>query len=249
MDPRDGAVQERLRELAARAWDGEPVFTKFLDPREQEFARSAAARERCRVGFFGGDAPLERRVAAFTAPDGEDPEHWPVTPLQACWNARYAQPAHRDFLGALLALGLSREAIGDILVGEGSATIFVLDTSAAFVCGSLDKAGSAALKLEPMQAPPKELQAQQTQTLRISVQSLRLDALVAGAYDLSREQAAQAVRGGLVKLNYAQELRPDHAVEPGAMLSLRGAGRARVARADGATTRSGRLVVYMERFQ
>lgn len=249
MDYRSDATQERLRELAKRAGAGEPVFTKFLDPREQALAQAAASAARCRAVFYGGEAPLERRVAAFVGGWEEDPDVWPVVALRAQWNARYAQPAHRDFLGALLALGVSREALGDILVGEGHAWLFVLESMADFVRSNLTKAGNAALRLEQDDGTAlANMAGQQVQTARVSIQSMRLDAVVAAAYDLSREQAAQAVRAGLVKLNFAQELRTDHAVEEGAMLSMKGMGRARVACCDGSTTRSGRLVVFIERY-
>ena len=250
MDGRGDATQERLRELAKRAGGGDPVYTKFLDPREQALAQAAAAAGHCRVVFYGGDAPLERRLAAFVGSWEEEPGAWPVVALRAHWNARYAQPAHRDFLGALLALGVSRDALGDILVGEGSAVLFVLEPMADFVCANLTKAGSAALRLDRHGGTALAgMEGQRVQTARVSIQSMRLDAVVAAAYDLSREQAAQAVRGGMVKLNFAQEMRTDRTVEEGAMLSMKGMGRARVARCDGSTTRSGRRVVFIERYQ
>ncbi len=243
----DGA-RERLRELATRAArERAHAFTKFLDPREQAIALSEAGSAGCRAVFYGADAPLERRVCAFCGGDA-DPSDWPVTALRATWNAKYAQPAHRDFLGALSALGVGRDALGDIHVSEGQAVFFVLDTLAPFVQANLDKAGSAALRIVPAQDALEQLPEQGARRFRASVASLRLDAVVAAAYDLGREQAAQAVRAGYVKLNYAQETRPDRAVEPGSMLSLRGSGRARLAQADGSTTRSGRLVLWIERF-
>ena len=50
--------------------------------------------------------------------------------------------AHRDFMGAVLALGIERNMIGDILVlSENEALVFIIDSIAPFILSELKKIG------------------------------------------------------------------------------------------------------------
>ena len=78
--------------------------------------------------------------------------------------------------------------------------------------------------------------------MSFTVQSPRLDAVLAGLFHLSRTQAAERVRAGDASLNYAECLRPDAEIRPGDVVSLRGHGKAAV-RDIGGQSRKGRTYV------
>jgi RNA-binding protein YlmH len=252
-EERDSQLVARLKEQAARAMEAnEPQYTKFLDPREQKLAAAAAKEQGCDAAFFGTEEPMERRVCAFDGRlwlDSDERSYdWPVLAVEILWNSKFESLSHRDVLGALLALGISRESLGDIYVGEGRAVLFALEGMAQYICANMEKAGRAAVKCTVVQSGFSDLPQAATRQIRDSVQSLRLDAVVAASYNLSREEAARAVRSGLVKLNFEEETRTDHAVEVGALLSLKGMGRARLVSASGQTRRSGRTIVLIDRY-
>lgn len=252
-DGTDQLLFARLREQAARALEStDTEYTKFLDPREQKLAAAAAGEAGSSIAFFGGDAPMERRVCAFDGrlwlDEDERSYDWPVLALEITWDERFLSLSHRDILGAVLALGINRESLGDILVGEGRAVCFTLEGMAQYICTNLVKAGRSTVKVTVQQEGIAGLPQAKTQQLRDTVQSMRLDAIVAAAYNLSREEAARAVRSGLVKLNFEQEIRTDRHVEEGALLSLRGRGRVRLVSASGHTKRSGRTIVLIDRY-
>ena len=73
--------------------------------------------------------------------------------------------------------------------------------------------------------------------------SMRLDAVTAGMFDLSRTEAAREIRLGNVSLNYEPTEKPDAQISAGDIISLRGAGKGSV---TGGTSRKGRLFVYAE---
>ena len=81
-----------------------------------------------------------------------------------------------------------------------------------------------------------------------SVQSLRLDAVVGGMFNLSRTEAARQISAGNVSINYQESLKTDFAVKENDIVSLRGAGKGRVT-GTGGTSRKGRLFVYAEIYQ
>lgn len=242
---------KRLEELALRASrTGQPQFTRFMDPGALDLARQAAGRQRVGVRFYGGYPDAERVMAAFY--DGEPPEDWeyPLRVLRISWNPKFASPAHRDLLGAVVGLGIEREATGDIVMAtwrdRPCAALFSTDELADYIAANLDSAGRAAVKVEPAEEVP-ELQPPEGRELRVTVQQPRLDAVLAAGYDLSRAQAQKLVAAGLVKLNHVPNLHTDAQVSVGDLISARGYGRLKVLDAPG-QSRRGREVLVLFRY-
>ena len=241
--------RKRLDELALRArYTGAPCFTRFLEPTLERAARSAAAQAEVQIAFHGGFEGAERRIAAFHT--GEEPEPWeyPLACLEIQWNAKYANPGHRDLLGATMGLGLERSATGDIAMGaeEGAAYLFAHNDVESYICANLESAGRASLKVRPCTDEPK-LREPEGIALRITVSSPRLDAVIAAGLKLSRGEAQKLISSGLVKRNHAEELRGDIHLEEGDLLSVRGHGRMRVEGFEG-ITRKGRQAVRLFRY-
>ena len=245
------ALGKRLNELAMRACHGgQTCFTRFLEPAQVQTARQAASRAGVKVALWGGYEGAERCVAAFYGEQAPQPQDWPICALRLNWNAKYANPGHRDLLGAVMGLGIEREITGDIAMGEhrgaGCAYLFALEEMADYIAASLESAGRAALKVtvadeDPILLPPEG------EELRLTVQQERLDAVIAAAYGLSRAEAQRLVSGGLVKLNHVPCLRADARLAEADLISARGYGRIRVTAFHG-ETRRGRRVVWVFRY-
>ena len=124
--------------------------TCFLSPRELELSRYLFGTPEG-LQEFGGYGDAERKMLVYlpdyldeTALTEED------SPL-VCLRATFYQgdsPSHRDFLGALIGAGISRENIGDICVGKGSCDFFVTASVAPFLLQSFTGAGRTHLHLE-----------------------------------------------------------------------------------------------------
>lgn len=247
----EDALEKRLSELALRAGRaGRPQFTRFLEPAHEDAVRAAAARAGVSAEFWGGYDGAERRMAAFY--DGEPPqrEEYPLRALRLTWNARFANPGHRDLLGATMGLGIERETTGDICMGEyrgaPCAYLFAAEELADYIAANLDSAGRASLKAAVALEPP-ELRLPEGRALRLTVQQERLDAVLAAACRLSRGEAQRMIAAGLVKLNHAPCLRADARLAEGDLISARGLGRVRVTAFEG-QSRRGRLVVSAVRY-
>ena len=238
--------RKRLVELALRAARaGTRVFTKFLDPALERDCGFAAGGAGVHAEFYGGYPDAERRVCAFYD-DYAPEEPWPVVCLRLHWNASYGAPGHRDLLGALMGLGISREETGDIVVGEGEAFLFALEEIADYICANLDAAGKTRLRVAQAGADVRLPEPKGT-TVRETVASERLDAVLAAGYNLSRAEAQRLVRSGLVKLNHIVETRPDTRLSAGDLISARGHGRLKVLDFPG-MTRRGRYAVSLFRY-
>ncbi|HML45605.1 MAG TPA: YlmH/Sll1252 family protein [Clostridia bacterium] len=234
-------VERRLAELAERAGQRDAaVFSRFLDPAEQLLARNAARRAQIGLRLEGGQPQSERKMAAFFPEDGRDLE-WPFVCIQVTWDARYGTVRHPDLLGASLALAQDRSCFGDIWVEEGKAYLFVVRELSEHIAQSMTEAGRVRLQntvLAQWPDPPE----QRVRTRRDTVASLRLDALAASAFDLSRSQAQDLIREGRVKVNHMPTLQTDAQLVVGDLLSLRGHGRAQLTEVGG-KNRKGRTAI------
>lgn len=235
----------RLLELAQQAdRQARCRFTPFLSPAEAELALAAGRRAGMETELRGGYAGAERQMACYRPAD-VPPEPFPFAALRVTW-PRQDAPAHRDLLGALLGLGMKRDRTGDIALASEAAYLFVDTALAPMVAQSLTEAGRIHLRVE-IAEPPAALDTQAGEELYVTVQSPRLDAVVADGFHLARGDAAELILAGAVKLRHNPTLRPDARVEAGDAISVRGYGRLRID-AIGDPTRKGRLPVRLTRY-
>lgn len=223
------------------------THTAFLTPAEQ-YAISAWARRMpdCNMILLGGSDACERRAAFFlpfyVSADEVDASEY-ISALSV--KAHFAQPGHRDYMGAILGLGIKREWLGDIWVSGEDATVFVLKSVERHIADGLDKVGRAGVKVSPARLEDIKAPERKVKKVSFSVKSMRFDAVLAGLFGLSRTQAASLIAEGEASLNYSECTKNDAAVGAGDIISLRGHGKAEVA-SSGGVSRKGRLFVDAE---
>ncbi len=226
------------------------THTHFLNLSERSAAMAHIRTQTSQYVFFGGYPDAERTVL-FLLPDYMEKE--PFTPDEEddplcvlhCRTSGGRALTHRDYLGALLALGVERSVVGDILVGENGAEIIIMKSIADYLLTSYTKVGavSLAVSIEPIGAlvPPK----QNTEFIRESVASLRLDNMLSAVFGVSRSAAVEAISRGLVFINDTETKKADARINIGDKLVLRGKGKAYFREQNG-MTRKGRLSVLFE---
>lgn len=237
-------LQRRLDELAARTFrTGKACYTGFLSPAEAQWAYASSRRQRVNVAFEGGYEDAERRIACFW--DEEEPQEYPFEVIEITWPHQSA-PGHRDVLGSVMGLGLKRSLIGDIVILSERGYLFAEKQMAQHILQSLTSAGRTQLQLRlmdelPQIEPPKGVE------VRDTVASLRLDAVVAGGFHLSRTDAADLIAAGHVKLRHLPTEHTDARVQEGDAISVRGYGRL-VVEQVGSPTQKGRLPLVLMRY-
>lgn len=237
---------KRAEDLASRAEKtGSVTHTAFLTPAEQYLLRSFRPRADCSVVFSGGVAGTERQCAFFL-PDWMDEAEFDPSETIRCirLTAHFGAPGHRDYLGALLGMGVGREWIGDILIQDSVAHVFCLQSVEAHLLG-IEKVGRCGVKTAAVALADVPVPERKVKELSFTVQSPRLDAVLSGLFHLSRTQAAERIRAGDASLNYAECLRPDAEIRPGDIVSLRGYGKAAV-KDLGGQSRKGRTYLIGE---
>ena len=228
--------------------------TGFLSPQEKSQAAVCCRRNGARHVFYGGYPGAERTVLLLLPDYIENPELFvpdesdnPLCLLRCAAPQGVRALTHRDYLGSLLALGIKRDVIGDILVGKDGADIVILKSIAAFLAENYTKAGSVPRSCQIAAIGELEAPEPHIEEIRESVASVRLDNMLDAAFGISRAEAASAISHGLVYINDIEAAKPDARLAPGDKLVLRGHGKA-VFREILGTTRKGRLSVLIERY-
>lgn len=229
-----------------------PAHTFFLTLAQQEAAeRLIAACGHPAHLFWGGWEGAERKLIAFL-PDWMEPEDFtgsedaPIAALTLTPSGE-EKLTHRDYLGAILGLGLTREKIGDLLVGEGVCQVLLLREVAHVLLTQLDQVGRARVKVTA--CPLSELRPpeQKTRTIRDTVAALRLDAVASTGFSLSRSKMTALISSKKLTLNGRECDKPDRLVEEGDVLTCRGLGKCVLTEVSG-TSKKGRIMIVMERY-
>jgi RNA-binding protein YlmH len=233
--------------MRASAHTGKITHTVFLDPATGP-AALAYAKNRFEGAclLFGGYEEAERKVLFLlgdVSPEDADLSQY-LSLLRITPADKKSPLAHRDYLGSLLSLQISRERLGDILVAEGSAQVFVLPPTDSFLLQTLDRVGGTTVSLEKLPLGQAAEAVGSGKSAEVSVSSLRLDCVIAAAFHLSRGNASEAIVAGKANVNWRQVEKPDYMVAEGDVLNLRGFGRAKIEKIGG-TSRKGRTFVTL----
>ena len=239
----------RVEDLASRCEkNGQTTHTHFLTPAEQYWIQQWAPHHTpCRLVCTCGVPNCERNVAYFLSPwTEEEPDvSQDLTALEI--TAGFGTPGHRDYLGAILGLGIDREWCGDILLKDNVATIICFKSVAFTIQSELTHVGRFGVKIKEIPLSEVSPRVLKVKEVTFTVQSLRLDAVASSLFGLSRTAVAKLIRGGLVQLNYDLCEKPDAAVDAGDVLSIRGYGKA-ILREIGGESRKGRTYCIGERY-
>ena len=258
MNKEDELFRKRLLDLAMQAdRRNRIIFSDFMDLNELNmFHSSTKELSFVRRQLFGGYEFAERQIAAFI-PDAlsyiyesEDSlqGEFPITCIRiAPIHEKYAEPLnHRDYLGAILNLGIERSNIGDILAEDTQAYVFCLNRMAEFLISELTRVKHTTVTssvVEPcmLRYTPKY------ERIKGSVASVRLDSLLSLAFGSSRSRMTESIEAGKIFVNGRMVTSNGYKVKEQDMISARGMGRFRYL-GNETQTRKGRLFIELEKY-
>ena len=239
------ALRARLDDLARRAgrlWT--PLCSRFLTQEERSLAQRCARENGVLTAFDGGWEGAERSQCCFY-PDGLEPDFTGVW-LEVSWNAKFASVDHRALLGSVMALGMDRSLLGDMVIEGDHAYIRAVPELAARLPQELTRVGSATVKVRERSEPPAITPPKGTE-LRDTVASLRLDSVLSSGMKTSRAKATEWIRQGAVQVNHTTTERIDQQIKADDLISVRGFGRI-ILREIGTPTRKERIPILLEVF-
>lgn len=251
MNKEEQLLSKRISELADLCYQRDiPTHTDFLNLNEQTiFHRLVKTLPRLNWQLAGGYALAERKVVCFLPSYEEALSSLPfsclkIEPVQA----RFAQEVcHRDYLGALINLGIDRGKMGDILVQGKSAWVFCMEELADYIIRELTFVKHNHVSVS-RDTNPQTVIEPDFETLEGSVASLRLDCVLSLAFGLSRSKAAPYLAGEKVFVNGRLETSASLQLRDGDIVSLRGMGRF-LYQGLVAETKKGRLLIRIHKYR
>lgn len=206
--------------------------------------------------YYGGYNNAERCIALFVPKFygeidiyehlKENEEENPLCILRLKKD-KFTNLSHRDYLGAIMALGIKREMIGDIIVHGDGADVFCLKSASKFLSQNLKKSGRGSVECEILSVKEHKAGEERTEIKFCSVASLRLDSIVAAAFSLSRGTATEMIQGGTVYVNSTQCFENDFVINEGDKIVLRGKGKAVLEEIIG-ENKKGRVHINIKRY-
>ena len=222
-------LKNHIRDLAEKAFrQNIYTFSGFLGLSEQHlFWQLEPDLRYVSHALWGGTESAERKLLRFGSPEelGYE-EEYPITcihvePLQA----KFAEAlTHRDFLGALMNLGIERSTIGDIRAADKEGYLFCLSGLAEFICDHLDKIRHTNVRCRIVERI-EELPEEAPQAVEEVLSSLRIDVCLAKVYNKSRSDILECFRSGRVYVDGRLCENNARLLKGGEVVNLRGFGK------------------------
>ncbi len=238
------AMLEDAAELSDRR--NRPVFTDFLTEAEQVTAVSVMKRLQANYWLWGGFDGAERRMLGVFPPYDEPcAEPFPIDGITASFR-EVDRVEHRSVLGTLMAQGIERSCVGDILIESGRCVFFCRDSVTRALLSDIDKIGGVGVRLcqgytEPLPA------AHSFKDISATVASARLDCVTAALAGVGRGKAEELIIAGEVMINSVICKKVSQNVNEGDKLTVRGTGKF-IIDDLGTVTRKGRLILSARKY-
>lgn len=228
--------QKQVESNITRASQGGFVLTSFLDEQKQAQINQCHPYD-AQILFNGGFIHAEHKRALFL-PKGVSFSDFKIIVYKIVYNKRYLTLHHRKILGALLNLGIKRESIGDIAYIDEEYYFACTKEIAPYIVESFKTISGIPITLDEVLKPLTMEQNLREETHILS--SLRLDAVLASAYHLSRSAALEMITDGLVMINHLECKNTSKIIKENDIISVRHKGRFCLKRIEG-QTRSERI--------
>lgn len=221
--------KNRFRDLAEKSYqENVYTFSNFLGLSEQDtFWQMEKELIYADYKLWGGAEGADRKIVRFGSKEefGYE-EAYPITcihmkPLLAKFADKFS---HRDFLGALMNLGIDRSTIGDIQVGEKEGYLFCLNSIAEYICENLDKVKHTNIKCEIVE-DVGDIQNEEPNIEEVLVSSERMDGVVAKVYNVSRNESLELFQGKKVYVNGRLNENNSRLLKTGEVVNVRGFGK------------------------
>ena len=220
---------KRLQDLADRSYrQNQFTFTEFLGLAQQDvFWQKEPELRAAGYRIFGGREGADRVMIRFGKPEelGYE-EAFPVACIHVSpLHQKFADDlTHRDFLGALMNLGIERATLGDIIVGEKQAYLFCQESMADFIIRNLSQVKHTNVSCEIVETW-QELTQEEPRHETFQVVSPRADAVIAKVWHLSREESLSLFRAGKVFIAGRSCENNSRALKEGETVNARGYGK------------------------
>ena len=250
-DKKEQFFARHMRDLANQACQGNyPVFSYFLTTKEYSILLSLQqSLGHIRLVCWGGHDDCEHIMAGFfpVSWSGDTHSAFPISCIRISLKSdiRKPFPEHRDYLGAVLSLGMERSRVGDIRIDGQTAYLFCCDEFCPLILHDLTAVKNVSVVCE-LQKEEQAIPALQVTERTDSVASPRLDSIVSALTGLSRTKAAGLIRQGLVVADHTEQHSVSYMCHHQSSITIRGYGKFRLDIPADCYTKKGKqkIIIY-----
>lgn len=222
---------------------GIPSFTKFFcKPNIWMYFIKNFSNNNFLVEAKGAFEECDRRILSF---NNIYSIPFPYKIIKINNKSKFNNLSHKDYLGAIMALGIEREKLGDLRVIDNSAIVPAYDEVANYILYELKNVGKAPVSIEEI--TEDNLPISNFLEGVIIVPSLRLDNIVSKLANISRGKAVDIIDSGKVLIDYSKSIDKSKEVKDGQRVTISGVGKFIIREIVG-NTKSGRYKVKMNKF-
>lgn len=231
MDKEEQLLRRRFMDLAHTADSrGITVFSDFLNLNEQNIFISIK-QELPMIKYFayGGFKDAERKILCFCGYEWMTDHKDIAFPIECVRILPLSQKfsdtfSHRDFLGAVLNLGLDRSKLGDILLQDNAGYLFCSSSIAGFITEQLTRVRHTMVSASVI-GGKEFVYSPKFKEITGTVSSVRLDSILSAAFHSSRSSLTGLIAGGKVFVNSKQILSNSYVPADNDVVSVRGLGK------------------------
>ncbi len=215
-------------------------YTDFLDPYQRKLCYSIINRFKD-LSFFeeGGLENAEKKsIILYPAYLSRNEIESPIHVLRVDGSFKFRKVTHRDYLGAIMSLGIKREKIGDILIHENYGNIVTFKEIADCIKYNLNMINKESVSITEVVATELvEVEEEFVEKVLITF-SFRLDVFVSAICNLSREKSSSLIKNGYVRVNWQTIDLVSKEVHVDDLISIRGYGRTKISKVLGKTNKN-----------
>ena len=205
-------------------------YSEFLNPFEIENAKAILnSTSDLKYTVDGGYKESERKVV-FIYPFYMEYEDIDETLrfIQIEGNFKFKSISHKDYLGSLLSLGIKREKIGDIIIHENFCQVIVSNDICDFILMNIEKVSNNNVKLKEISREEIVYSSPKCKDVSFTVTSSRIDCVISGLYNISRQESSKLINNEKVQVNYEKITSASKEIKSESLISVRGKGRAQI---------------------
>ncbi len=222
-----------------------PIFTnEFYPPNVWKIIKDLSKSLNINIHTYGVFEDSERRMLCFSSEETND---YPIKLLKIYNKSKFEALGHRDYLGAIMALGIKREKYGDLVLDGDACYAAVCEDIADYIVFNLDTIGRCPCKVELLEGFNAYNISAKFDNFIVHSTSMRLDCVVSSMCNISRAKAVDYIQGGRVLIDYVEIHEKDKLLEENAVITIRGYGKFKLIGQLGATQR-GRLKLSMKKY-
>lgn len=196
------------------------------------------------VYTYGIFEEAERKVISFS---NDTIWYYPVNLVKVECRSKFVRLQHKDYLGALMSLGLKREKFGDLILQEDHCYLAVHEEISDYIKMNLTSVGKCTCTVNVLDVDASEIPIYDFKTSLLNVSSMRIDCIVGSLCNISRSKAEELIRQGKVLVDYSPVDKKDKALADNCIITIRGYGKFKIVEEMG-WTGSGRTKLLVKKF-